>query len=313
MHLKQRTIKNKITLCGIGVHSGQAATLVLEPLAENKGIVFQRSDLPERNTISTSIDSVKDTKFCTTLSNEYGVTISTVEHLMAALSAFGISNVLIKIDQSEMPIMDGSSSSFVKAIQETGITEQHTERTFIKVLKTVSIEKDNRYIRLAPSDSLSFDFTVDFNHREGLSAQQAQHNFSEESFITDISLARSFGFLQDAEKLYSMGLAQGSSLDNAVIIDNGKVMNQSGLRYQNEMVRHKILDAIGDFYLAGFPLLAHCSGINTGHELNNLVMAKLLSDSSNYDFISFKQETQGIALVASDANNVYLSQSATIC
>ncbi len=292
MHYNQRTIKKAVQLHGIGVHSGKQAILTLEPLSENEGVVFQRSDLEHNNTIQANISNVADTKFCTTIANEHDVTLSTVEHLMAALAAFQINNILIKVNQAEIPIMDGSSEPFIKAIQSVGITEQNADSCFIKVLKPIIIEKDDRWVKLEPSHSLSFDLTMQFYGREGLADQKATHHFSNENFIKEISQARSFGFLKDAEKLYSMGLAKGSSLDNAVVINNGKVMNDNGLRYNNEMVKHKILDAVGDFYLAGLPLIAHCSGVNTGHELNNLIMIKLLSDPLNYKFVNLTKTTQ---------------------
>lgn len=282
----QTTIKSPCHLTGIGVHSGLSVTLELHPLAANMGIIFERSDLKTDSQIIAGIKKVVDTRFSTTLGNEDGVTISTVEHLMAALCATGISNVLVKVSGPEMPIMDGSSKPFMDLIQQTGLQEQPQERFVIKVLKPVEIIEEKRWVRLEPADSFCFDLSVDFQGREGLKPESCAYEISQALFHDTISSARSFGFYEDAQKLYAAGLAKGSSLDNAVVIKDGAVMNKEGLRYPNEMVRHKVLDAMGDFYLSGHLLQGKCSGHNIGHEFNNRIMRKLLDDPEAFEKVT---------------------------
>ena len=285
----QRTIKTSVSIKGIGVHSGKEAVLELQPLGIDQGIVFERSDLVENNQIVAKIQNVVSAIGSTTLANEHGVTLSTVEHLLAALAAHQISNILIKVSGAEMPIMDGSSVEFVKLLQSAGIVEQGALAKVINILKPIEIKHDNQWIKLEPATSYGFDCLVDFNGRENLAPQEHEFAFSEDGFINDISKARSFGFFADAEKLYAAGLAKGSSLDNAVVIKNGEIMNEAGLRYHNEMVRHKILDAMGDFYLAGHLLRGKCTGFNISHKLNNDVMRALLEDESAYEIITVDQ------------------------
>ena len=282
---KQTTLKAPVSIEGIGVHSALPATLELFPLAANMGIIFERTDLKTNNQIVAKITNVVDTSFSTTLGNSHGVTLSTVEHLMAALSACQISNVLVKVSGPEMPIMDGSSTAFVDLINTVGVIEQDAPRKIIRIIKPIEIKEERRWVRLEPAETFSFQLGVDFGGREGLQPEDYAYDFSTESFTTDISQARSFGFYEDAQKLYAAGLAKGSSLDNAVVIKNGEVMNKDGLRYKNEMVRHKILDAMGDFYLTGSLIQGRCVGFNIGHEFNNRLMLKLLSDKKCYELV----------------------------
>tara|TARA_R110002095_G_scaffold52857_3_gene45993 strand:- start:2105 stop:3085 length:981 start_codon:yes stop_codon:yes gene_type:complete len=282
---KQTTLKAPVSIKGIGVHSALSATLELFPLAANMGIIFERTDLKNNNQIIANITNVVDTSFSTTLGNSHGVTLSTVEHLMAALSACQISNVLVKVSGPEMPIMDGSATAFVDLINTVGIVEQNAPRKIIRILKPLEIKEERRWVRLEPADTFSFKLSVDFGGREGLQPEDHVYDFSTESFTTDISQARSFGFYEDAQKLYAAGLAKGSSLDNAVVIKEGAVMNEDGLRYENEMVRHKILDAMGDFYLTGSLIQGRCVGFNIGHEFNNRLMRNLLADKTTYELV----------------------------
>jgi UDP-3-O-[3-hydroxymyristoyl] N-acetylglucosamine deacetylase len=282
----QRTIQKTVSLQGIGVHSGHTATLTLSPLPESSGIIFERTDVMENNRIPSSFEAVVDTRFSTTLSNPHGITISTIEHLMAALAAFQINNVLVQVSGPEMPIMDGSSAAFVTLLHEAGVLAQQAPQPILKILKPIEIVEENRWIRLNPSPNFGFDVTIDFHGREGLTPQTQAFSLSQEGFEEDISFARSFGFFQDAEKLYALGLAKGSSLENAVIIQEGAIMNPQGLRYGNEMVRHKILDALGDFYLGGCLIQGTCHALNPGHEFNNRLMCKVLADASAYTFVT---------------------------
>ncbi|NCP62268.1 MAG: UDP-3-O-[3-hydroxymyristoyl] N-acetylglucosamine deacetylase [Alphaproteobacteria bacterium] len=286
---KQTTLKAPVSIEGIGVHSALPARLELVPLAANMGIIFERTDLKTNNQIVARITNVADTSFSTTLGNAHGVTLSTVEHLMAALSACQISNVLVKVSGPEMPIMDGSSAAFVNLINTVGIVEQDAPRKIIRIIKPLEIKEERRWVRLEPAETFSFQLSVDFGGREGLQPEDHVYDFSTESFATDISQARSFGFYEDAQKLYAAGLAKGSSLDNAVVIKKGEVMNKDGLRYKNEMVRHKILDAMGDFYLTGSLIQGRCVGFNIGHEFNNRLMRKLLDDKTTYELIELAE------------------------
>ena len=215
---QQTTLKEPISIEGIGVHSGLPALLELEPLAANMGIIFERTDLKNNNQIIANITNVVDTSFSTTLGNSSGVTLSTVEHLMAALAASQISNVLVKVSGPEMPIMDGSSTAFMDLIQEVGVVQQQEVRKVIRILKPLELKEERRWVRLEPSETFGFELSVDFNGREGLKPESFVYDFSTDSFKGDISKARSFGFYEDAQKLYAAGLAKGSSLDNAVVI-----------------------------------------------------------------------------------------------
>ncbi len=273
----QKTIQRSVSIKGIGVHSGLPACLELHPLAANMGLIIERSDLKGENQIFASIENVVDTRGATTLANKAGVSISTVEHIMAALAVNDITNVLIRIDGPETPIMDGSSEPHMRLIQEAGIRVLDAPQTRLRVLKPVEIIEENRHIRLEPSDQLSFSISQDFGGREGLQPQSCEFDIDANCFDDEISKARSFGFYEDAQKLYALGLAKGSSLDNALVFKDGAVMNPEGLRYENEMVRHKVLDAIGDFFLCGHSLKFRCTGHNIGHEFNNLIMRKLLA------------------------------------
>lgn len=280
----QKTIRKSVSCRGIGVHSGKPVELTLEPLTQNTGIVVERTDVAENNRILARWDNVVDTRFCTILRNEQGVTISTIEHLMAALAAFGITNILIKVDSPELPIMDGSSVAFIRMLAQAGIKTQSAPARTIKILKPIEIQENNRWIRFEPASGFEVDFEIDFQGRQGLLPQQYIYHGGLEEFAEEISEARSFGFLEDAQKLYALNLAKGSSLDNAVVINDGQVMNPDGLRYHNEMVRHKILDAVGDLYLAGYALEGRYIGFNAGHEFNNKILQALFADETAWAF-----------------------------
>lgn len=284
MRNMQKTIRKSVSCQGIGVHSGKPVTLTLEPLTQNAGIIVERTDVAHHNRIAARWDHVADTRFCTILSNEHGVTISTIEHVMAALAAFGITNILMKVDGPELPIMDGSSVAFMRLLAQAGIKQQSASARTIKILKPIEIQDGNRWVRLEPASGFEIDFEIDFQGRQGLAPQQFTYHGGLEEFAENICEARSFGFLEDAQKLYALNLAQGSSLDNAVVIDQGTVMNPDGLRYPNEMVRHKILDALGDLYLAGYAFEGRYVGFNAGHEFNNKILQALFVEQSAWAF-----------------------------
>lgn len=281
----QKTLSRSVQCQGIGVHSAAPVTLTLSPLPANSGIILERTDLSQNNRIDARFDQVVDTRNCTVLQNAHGVSLSTIEHVMAALCAYGITNVLIGVSGPEVPIMDGSSAPFMELIAQAGIQDQMVSAPYIRIEKPIEVRLENRFVRLEPSSSFSCKYSIDFNGRQGLAPQSHTYLHSLESFTGDICRARSFGFYEDAQRFWAMGLAKGSSLENAVVIDNGHVMNPEGLHYFNEMVRHKILDALGDLYLAGAQIQGHMICHNGGHELNSMILQKLFQDPKAYTLV----------------------------
>lgn len=286
MYSVQKTLAQDVHLEGRGVHSNLPVRLTLKPAVEDSGITFFRADLEKDNQIPVSIEAVVDTRSCTILTNSQGTKLATVEHLMAALCGLGVSNCAVYVSGGEMPILDGCSEAFINAINAAGgLKEQTKKQKHLKVLKKVMVEEAGRWISLEPStdDSLRFEMTHDYQGREGIGAFTMSYEHNTQSFEREIAKARTFGFFADAEKLWSMGLALGSSLENSVVFRDGHPMNEEGLRFENEMVRHKILDSLGDFYLTGMPLIAQVKGYNCGHGLNNQVMRKLLGSQENFE------------------------------
>lgn len=287
-NLFQKTLSTSVSCDGTGVHSGLPIHLTLKPACANSGIVFKRVDIKDNaiNTIPARLQSVVDTQMCTTIGNEHNITVSTIEHLMAALYACEIDNVIVEINGTELPIMDGSSHPFIEMIEEVGTVELNTSRSFIRVLETVEIKNEFGTAKLRPSNYPLYKAVYDFKGRANFGNQTFVYDGIPENFKKDIAEARTFGFLEDAEKVWSMGLAKGTSLENTVVIKDNSIINEDGLRFKNEFVRHKILDTVGDFYIAGFPLLAEFEGFNCGHTLNNLILKKLFSDCSNWELIT---------------------------
>jgi len=281
----QKTLNQDVSCHGIGVHCNAPITLTFKPADVDMGIVFVRSDLYENNVIPAAYDLVQDTRFCTILKNQAGVSISTVEHVMAALAAFSITNLIVEVSGPEMPIMDGSSKVFVDMIQQAGIKNQGAAMPFIRIIEKVEITEDNRFVCLEPAPDFTIAYGIDFNGRQNLAPQNHVFHCSSLRFVNTICQARSFGFLEDAEKLWALGLAKGSSLDNAVVIDQGYVMNEDGLRYANEMVRHKILDALGDLALAGVGIQGRLTTHNGGHEMNNRILRHLFANPHAYEIV----------------------------
>ncbi len=289
--LKQRTIKQIVTTIGIGLHSGTKVELSLRPAAPDTGIVFRRVDLDPIIDFPVCATDVGDTRMASTLVRD-GVRLSTVEHLMSACAGLGIDNLYIDVDAEEIPIMDGSAASFVYLLQQAGLEEQNAAKKFIRIKKPVEIRegegKNEKWARLEPHHGYRLGFTIDFNHPavDG-TAQHAEVDFAKVSYIRDVARARTFGFMQDVEMLRSIGLAQGGSLENAIVMDEFRVLNRDGLRYDDEFVRHKILDAIGDLYLVGYPLLASYTAHKSGHALNNQLLRELLTQPDAYEIVSF--------------------------
>lgn len=284
MTVTQNTLKSIATMKGVGLHSGKEITMTLIPEEAGAGITFVRTDLPEgENVIRALWNMVVDTQLCTVIGNENGATVGTIEHLMSALRGCNIDNVRIEIDGAEVPIMDGSSMPFVETIERVGVQTQLAARRYIRVLKDVSVEYDGKRVHLTPDDACVFEGEIDFDH-EDIGNQQFRTQLVNGNFKHDIASARTFGFFHEAEWMRSQGLALGGSLDNAIILDTDGVMNPGGLRYSNEFIRHKLLDAIGDLYLAGGQILGAYDGVKAGHEINNAILHELFSSDENWEY-----------------------------
>ncbi len=286
--IKQRTLKNVIRAMGVGLHTGKKVYLTLRPASIDSGIRFRRIDLDEPVEILACPEKVGDTNLSTTLV-ENGVRISTVEHLLSAIAGLGIDNAYIDLTADEVPIMDGSAGPFVFLIQSAGIVEQNAPKKFIRIKKKIRVEDGDKWVEFRPFNGFKVSFQIDFNHP--LFTQQKQTcdiNFSTTSFVKEVSRARTFGFQKDIEYLRSNNLALGGSQDNAIVLDDYRVLNEDGLRYDNEFVKHKILDSIGDLYLLGHSLIGAFSGYKSGHALNNKLLLKLLEDKDAWEEIIFE-------------------------
>jgi UDP-3-O-[3-hydroxymyristoyl] N-acetylglucosamine deacetylase len=285
--IRQRTLKNVIRATGVGLHTGEKVFLTLRPAAINTGIVFRRIDLKPVVDVKAILDNVSSTRMSTTLERD-GVRISTVEHLMSAFAGLGIDNVFVDLTAAEVPIMDGSAGPFVFLIESAGIEEQRAPKQFIRIKQTVEIRDGDKWAKFDPYDGFKVDLTIDFDHPVVQSSQQhASIDFSEASFIKDVSRARTFGFLDEVEALQEAGLARGGSLDNAIVMDAFHILNDDGLRYRDEFVKHKILDAVGDLYLLGHLLVGAFSAHKSGHSMNNGLLRRLLETESAWEYVSF--------------------------
>lgn len=285
----QHTLATKVTITGIGVHSGAPVILTIGPAPTSAGIAFVRTDIThKRNMIPARWFNVTDTKLCTVISNNEGVSVSTIEHLMSAFAACGVDNAFVEINGPEVPIMDGSAAAFIKAIDEAGVTAQNALRRVLRIRKKVTWVEDGKEVSLSPAEGQFFSFEIDFPNKL-IGNQRYTHVLNSRSYRNDIAGARTFGFLHEVEALRKMGLARGGSLDNAIVIKGDTVMNKDGLRFQNEFVRHKILDAIGDIYLAGAQLVGQYSGVKAGHALNNKILHVLFSQVGAYDFVDITE------------------------
>ena len=288
--LKQRTLKKVVRTVGIGLHSGRKVCLTLRPAEPDTGIVYTRVVLDPPVVMPAEATRVNDTRMATTL-NEGAVKISTIEHLMSAFNGLGIDNCYVDVDAPEIPIMDGSGASFVFLIQAAGIVEQFAPKRFVRILKTVKVTDGDKWAQLEPHEGFSLAFSINFGHPAIDSTSQFMEvDFSKVDYAHTVSRARTFGFVQDVEMLRSIGLAQGGTLENAVVMDEYHVLNPEGLRSQDEFVKHKILDAMGDLYVLGHPLLARYSAHKSGHGLNNKLLRALLDDDSAWEWATFEGE-----------------------
>tara|TARA_B100001564_G_scaffold167967_1_gene141074 strand:- start:255 stop:1169 length:915 start_codon:yes stop_codon:yes gene_type:complete len=283
--LKQRTLSSKIKASGVGLHTGKKISLTLNPAPVNSGIVFKRTDI-ESASIKASLENVFDTRLSTSLSNK-DIKISTVEHLLSALAGIGIDNALIELDGPEVPIMDGSARPFVFMIQSAGIQEQADLKKFIKIKKTIEVRQDEKWAKIEPFNGFKVAFTIDFDHPAfSESSQSSEIDFSSVSYLSQVSRARTFGFAKDIELLRKNNLALGGSVNNAIVIDDYKVVNEEGVRFQDEFVKHKILDAIGDLYLLGHGLMGSFSAFKSGHHLNNLLLRELVNNEDAWEEVT---------------------------
>ena len=286
--IRQRTLKNVIRATGVGLHTGEKVYLTLRPAAPDSGIIFRRVDLDEPVEIPATPENVGDTTLSTTLIKD-GVRISTVEHLLSAMAGLGIDNAYVDLNAAEVPIMDGSAGPFVFLIQSAGIEEQNAPKRFIRIKKSVRVEDGDKWVTFEPFDGFKVAFTIDFDHpafKEG--SQIAEVDFSTTSFVREVSRARTFGFMNQIEQLRANNLALGGSLDNAVVVDDYRVLNEDGLRYVDEFVKHKILDSIGDLYLLGHSLIGSFCGHKSGHALNNELLRALLAQEDAWEEVTFE-------------------------
>lgn len=286
--IRQRTLKNVIKATGITLHGGERAELTLRPAPPNSGIIFTRTDLDPVVEIAALAENVGDTTLSTALVKS-GVRVSTVEHLLSALAGLGIDNAYVDVTASEIPIMDGSAGPFVFLVQSAGIKEQNAPKRFIRIKRKVKVKEGDKWACFEPFEGFKVTFTIEFDHPVfKMHSKTATLDFSSTSYVKEVSRARTFGFMADFEKLRSMNLARGASLDNAVAIDDFRVLNEDGLRYEDEFVRHKILDAVGDLYLLGSSLIGAFSGHKSGHALNNKLLRKLLAKQDAWEYVTFE-------------------------
>jgi len=285
MTIYQKTINSPISCSGIGIHSGDKVKMKLLPAKENNGIIFKRTDIEEKKSIvKANYINVTETNLGTTITNEYGTKIATIEHLMAAIWGCGIDNLIIEIDNQEIPIMDGSSEPFVFLIECSGISIQKEARKSIFITKKITVEDGDKFVTIEPSSNFSVDLTIEFNHPK-IGKQNFNYHSDFASFKNDICRARTFGFKNEIEYLNKIGLARGGSLDNAILLDESNIVNKEGLRYQNEFARHKLLDFIGDIYLANYNITGHFIAYKSGHSLNNKLLRHLFANKDCWHLI----------------------------
>lgn len=291
--IKQRTIKDSVSAVGVGLHKGKKVQLTLRPAPANTGIVFRRVDLEPVVDIKATPEAVGETTMCTCLVNEQGVKISTVEHLLAAVAGMGIDNLIIDVDSHEIPIMDGSSLPFVYLIQSVGIESLNAAKRFIRIKQPIRVEEGDKWAEVRPYEGFKVNFAIDFNHPViANTSQQMSMDLSSCSFIKEISRARTFGFVRDIELLRSHNLALGGSLENAIVLDDYDMLNKDGLRYDDEFVKHKILDAIGDLYMCGHSMLAELNAYKSGHGLNNLLLREVFKQKDAWEWVTYEDTEQ---------------------
>lgn len=309
--IKQRTIQKSVQTSGVGLHNGEKVTMTLKPAEADQGIVFRRVDQKNSNEIKVSPDAVKDTKMCSAIGQDTS-RVATVEHLMSALSATGVDNIIIELNGPEVPIMDGSSIPFIYLLQTAKLKELDAAKKFVLINDVIEVKDKDKWARFEPYDGFKIDFTIDFPHPVfDTSTNKVALDFYDESYITEISRARTFGFMQEVEYLRSNGLARGGSLDNAIVLDEYKIINTDGLRYNDEFVRHKILDAVGDLYMLGYSIIGNFKAYKSGHELNNKLLLALLSNKKCWSLTTLDSQdpkTSNLAMRYANSKNGILNQ-----
>ena len=288
--IHQRTLAQTITASGVGLHSGERVKLTLRPAPVDSGIVFCRTDLAQPVSLRAEPALVNDTRLSSTLVNADGVRVATVEHLMSALAGLGIDNIIVEMTGPETPIMDGSAAPFVYLLDSAGIVEQPALKRYIRILTPLEVVEGDKWVRLEPYDGFTVSLEIEFNHPVFRhTPQKLTINFAEHSYIDEVSRARTFGFMHEVEYMRMNGLGLGGNLDNAIVIDDDSVLNKDGLRFNNEFVRHKILDAIGDLYMIGHPLIAAFSGFKSGHAMNNKLLRTLQAQPDAWEYVTFRR------------------------
>ena len=295
--VKQRTLKKIVQATGVGLHTGERVDLTLRPAPVNSGIVFRRVDLKPVVEIRAEAHAVHDTRLSTCLEAN-GVRVATIEHLMSACAGLGVDNAYIDLNSAEVPIMDGSAGTFIFLLQSAGIVEQSATKKFIRIKKTVEVKDGDKWVRFEPFNGYKLGFTINFTHPVfAATRQNVTIDLGEHSYIKEVSRARTFGFMQDVEAMRAQGLAMGGNLDNAIVMDEYRVINPDGLRSEDEFVKHKVLDAIGDLYLLGHPLIGAFSGYKSGHALNNALLRALLADDQAWEFATFSKPEEAPAFL----------------
>ncbi len=295
--VKQRTLKNPVQATGVGLHTGERVDLALRPAPVNTGIVFRRVDLSPVVEIRADAHAVHDTRLSTCLETN-GVRVATIEHLMSALAGLGVDNAYVDLSSAEVPIMDGSAGTFIFLLQSAGIIEQSAAKKFIRIKKTLEARNGDKWVRFEPFNGYKLGFTIAFSHPVfATTKQDVTIDLGEHSYVKEVSRARTFGFMQDVENMRAQGLALGGNLDNAIVMDEYRVINPDGLRFEDEFVKHKVLDAIGDLYLLGHPLIGAFSGYKSGHALNNTLLRALHADAEAWEYVTFDKAEEAPAFL----------------
>ncbi len=295
--VRQRTLKNPVQATGVGLHTGERVDLALRPAPVNTGIVFRRVDLSPAVDIRAEAHAVHDTRLSTCMEAN-GARVATIEHLMSAFAGLGVDNAIVELNNTEVPIMDGSAGSFIFLLQSAGLVEQSAPKKFIRIKKSVEVKDGDKWVRFDPFNGYKLAFTINFAHPVfAASKQQVTIDLGEHSYIKEVSRARTFGFMHEVEAMRAQGLALGGNLDNAIVMDEYRVINPDGLRFEDEFVKHKVLDAIGDLYLLGHPLIGAFSGYKSGHALNNALLRTLLADDQAWEFVTFDKAEEAPAFL----------------
>ena len=289
----QKTLNSQVSFSGIGLHSGKKVDVTLEPANSNSGITFKRIDLEKNNEVIANFKNVSSAKLCTKIENEFGTSVSTVEHLMAAFYICGIDNLVVNLNGPEVPIMDGSAKDFVEIIKKSGLKTLKGKRKFVKIKKVIELKDSDKYIKISPTNNFEVKFTLDYKNNPLIRTQTNSVNFKEKN-LEDIYNARTFCLYEDIEEIKSIGLAKGGSLDNAIVVQGNKILNEEGLRSKKEFVNHKILDLAGDFMLSGVRVIGFVECVHGGHALTNKFLKKIFSEKSNYDLIESESSSQNV-------------------